>query len=162
MNREVIAMTMSLRGALRRPAVLAVLFVAAGYVVGQNSAQTTASGADAKVPTVKEIMGKLTKGPMSLTPVIGKELQTAEPPWDTIQPQTQEFAKLAKSMGENNPPKGAKESWSKQTLAFAEAAAALDKAAQAKDKDGALAAHRTITGACMNCHRQHRPMGPGR
>src|SRR5438105_4217453 len=34
---------------------------------------------------IRAIMGKLTKGPQSLTPTIGKELEADPPPWDKIQ-----------------------------------------------------------------------------
>jgi hypothetical protein len=113
-------------------------------------------------PKVKEIMVKLTKGPNSLTPVIGKGLNEAQPAWETLQPQTKEYAQLASEMGQYDPPKGSKESWAKQTLAYAEMATEMDRATQAKDKDAALAAHTQITNSCMACHREHRMMGPGR
>jgi hypothetical protein len=119
---------------------------------------TTAAGTS---PTIKQIMTKLTKGPTSLTPVIGQELETENPPWETIQAQTKEFAQLASAMGQNDPPKGHKESWEKLTSAFAEWASDLDKAAQAKNKDDALEAHGKLAGSCMACHREHRQMGRG-
>ena len=40
-------------------------------------------------------MSKLSRGPNSLTPVIGKALEADPPAWDTIVPQTQEYARLA-------------------------------------------------------------------
>ena len=100
-------------------------------------------------PKVKEIMVRLTKGPNSLTPVIGKELNEAQPPWETLQPQTREYAQLASEMGQYDPPRGSKESWVKQTLAYAEMATEMDRATQAKDKDAALAAHTQITNSCI-------------
>src|SRR5207248_1785590 len=112
-------------------------------------------------PTIKEIMSKLTKGPNSLTPVIGKELKADEPPWETVQPQTKEFAQLAAAMSKNDPPKGHKASWEKLTAAYAEWAADLDQAAQAKDKEAALEAHGKLAGSCMACHREHREMRKG-
>jgi hypothetical protein len=107
-----------------------------------------------------EIMNKLGKGPTSLTTTIGNELKTDPPPWDTIQPQAKEYAQLAGSVGKYDPPKGDKESWKKLTAAFAESATALDRAAAAKDKEAAVAAHKTLTQSCMACHREHRA-GPG-
>jgi hypothetical protein len=112
-------------------------------------------------PTVKQIMGKLTRGPASLTGIIGRELEADPPAWEMIQPQTQEYARLAAAMGKNEPPRGSKESWSKLTGEFASSAGAMDKAAKAKDRDAALEAHGAITGSCMNCHREHRGGGPG-
>jgi hypothetical protein len=112
-------------------------------------------------PTVKQIMGKLTRGPGSLTPVIAHELNVDPPAWDTIQPQTREYARLAAAMGKNDPPRGSMESWSQLTAAFASSAEALNKAAEAKDRDAALEAHEAITGSCMSCHREHRRGGAG-
>jgi hypothetical protein len=111
-------------------------------------------------PTIRQIMGKLTKGPNSLTPVIGKELEADAPDWNTIQPQTDEYARLAAALAQNTPRKWSPESWAKLSAAFSESAGALNKAAKAKNRDAALEAHSQITGSCMECHRQHR-MGPG-
>jgi hypothetical protein len=112
-------------------------------------------------PTIKEIMGKLTKGPNSLTPIIGEELEAENPPWETLQPQTKEFAQLASSMGKNTPPKGHQGSWEKLTSAYAEWASDLDEAVQAKNKAAALEAHGKLAGSCMACHREHRVMRKG-
>jgi hypothetical protein len=112
-------------------------------------------------PGIKQIMGKLTKGPNSLTEVIGKELSEPQPAWETIQGQTKEYVQLAGDMAKYDPPKGTKESWKERTAAYAESAADLDRAAQAKDKSAAMTAHGEIKNSCMGCHRQHRMMGPG-
>jgi len=112
-------------------------------------------------PSIRQIMGKLTKGPNSLTPVIGKELEADAPDWNTIQPQTDEYAWLATALAQNRPRKGSPESWAKLSAAFGDSADALNKAAKAKNRDAALEAHSQITGSCMGCHRQHRTMGPG-
>jgi hypothetical protein len=112
-------------------------------------------------PTVKQIMTRLTKGPNSLTPVLGKALEAEAPDWSTIQPQTDEYARLAAAMAKNTPRKGSPESWATLSAAFSASADALNKAAKAKNRDGALDAHSEITGSCMECHRQHRGMGPG-
>lgn len=112
-------------------------------------------------PTIRQIMGKLTKGPNSLTPVIGKELEADAPDWNTIQPQTDDYARLAAALAQNKPRKGSPESWATLSAAFGESANALNKAAKAKNRDAALEAHNEITGSCMGCHRQHRTMGPG-
>ncbi len=111
-------------------------------------------------PTIRQIMGKLTKGPNSLTAVINKELEAEAPDWNTIQTQTDEYAQLAAALVQNTPRKGSPESWGKLSTAFSESAVALNKSAKAKNRDAALEAHSQITGSCMECHRQHR-MGPG-
>jgi len=88
----------------------------------------------------------------------GPELR---PAWDTIQPKTQEYALLTSKLGELEPVRGTKDSWTRLTLAFADSAAELEHAAQAKDKDKTKEALDTLGGSCMACHRQHRVMGPG-
>ncbi len=118
-----------------------------------------AGGGGPKTP-IGDIMTKLGKGPQSLTETLGRELKTDPPPWDTIGPQAKEYAQLSASLSKYDPSKGSKESWTKQTASFAESAAALDRAADAKDKDAALAAHGALTKSCMACHREHRA-GPG-
>jgi hypothetical protein len=124
---------------------------------GSVSAIETSGG----TPTIKAVMGALTKGPNSLTTVIGKELEADPIPWETVQSQTKEYARLAAELGKNGPPKGEKNSWDALTLAWSETANALDKASQAKDADAALDAHGKLAGSCMACHRAHRVMGPG-
>jgi hypothetical protein len=112
-------------------------------------------------PSIKEIMGKLTKGPKSLTPVIGEALEAENPPWESLQQQTKEFVQLASAMGKNTPPKGHNASWEKLTSAYAEWASDLDEAVQAKNKADALEAHGKLAGSCMACHREHRVMRKG-
>jgi hypothetical protein len=106
-------------------------------------------------------MTKLAKGPNSLTELLGKELNEGQPPWETIQGQSKEYALSAGDLGKYDPPKGSKESWTKLTDAFAESASELDRAAQAKDKDAAKVAHEQLKISCNACHREHRRMGRG-
>jgi cytochrome c556 len=108
----------------------------------------------------KQIMFRIGRGPNALSSRLGKALKAEQPEWETIGSDAAEYAKLASELGTLDPPKGSKESWSKQTTEFAESARALDKAAQAKDLDAAQKAQQTLGGSCMGCHREHR-MGPG-
>jgi hypothetical protein len=119
-----------------------------------------APGKTASSPEIRAIMVKLNKGRSSLGTLIGEALKAEKPAWETIQPQTKEYAQLAGDMGKHEPAKGSKESWSKLTAEFAGLASELDKAAQARDKAAASAAHEDLTSSCMACHRQHRS-GPG-
>jgi hypothetical protein len=114
-----------------------------------------------KTGPIGEIMAKLTKGPESLTEVIGEELKSDAPPWDKLQAQTKEFTELAASMSKHEPPKGSKESWKSLTSAYSASAATLAKAVSAKDKNAAVAAHQVLATSCMACHKQHRGMGFG-
>ena len=153
-----------LRGVLLLP-LLALLAAGAcdkdkDNVRGDREAPGGPGPAGARTP-IADVMVKLGRGPQALSPLIGQELQAEPPPWETIQPQAKEFAELTASLAQYDPPKGSKESWAKLTAAYAESAAALDRAAQAREQDAAVAAHSTLAGSCMACHRQHRVMGPG-
>jgi hypothetical protein len=110
---------------------------------------------------IRKIMSKRSNGVDYLTPLIGTALEADPPAWDSIQPQTKEIARLTAGLSQNNPPRGTQESWTKLAGAFASTAQALDKAAQAKDRNAALAAHGQLADSCMECHRAHRRMGPG-
>jgi hypothetical protein len=174
-------MTRTLRVAFT-PTLLAALFACGGCAegtgggeVGQGPTNASvvpappAEGVEARKsegdvtsPSIREIMIKLTKGPNSLTPVLGKELKDNPPPWETIQGQTKEFAQLAAALENNEPPKGSKKSWAELTADYAGSAAELDRAAQARDSAAALAAHRQLSESCRSCHQEHRKMGPGR
>ena len=110
---------------------------------------------------IRKIMSKRSNGVDYLTPLLGKELEADPPDWGTVQPQAKEYARLTSTLAEYDPPRGSKESWTKLATAFAGMAEALDKAATAKDRDAALDAHSRLTESCMECHREHRRMGPG-
>jgi hypothetical protein len=147
--------------------VIAPIFVGCD---GSGDAQSNASpapggpeqgGRPGRSSEIRQIMGKLAKGPTSLTPVIGGELKQDPPPWETIQGQAKEYAVLASELGKHDPPKGSKESWAKLTSDYAGSAGDLDKAAQQMDKAAALVAHDQLSNACNACHREHRAMGPG-
>ncbi len=118
-------------------------------------------GGDSSSPAIKAIMVKLNKGPSSLGILLDTELKAEKPAWETIQPQTKEYAQLAGDMVKHDPARGSKESWAKLATAYAESATELDKAAQAKDKDATRDAHTELSNSCMACHRQHRGGGPG-
>jgi hypothetical protein len=137
----------------------------AGPVFGPGSGAPGGRGPGDRAvstPGIRQIMGKLTKGQNSLTEVIGKELQEAQPAWETIQAQMKEYVQLVGDLPKYNPPKGTKESWAELTAAYADSAGDLDRSVRAKDKAVALTAHSEIKNSCTGCHRQHRVMGPGR
>src|SRR4051812_37384461 len=84
--------------------------------------------AEDEVPSIKQIMVKLTKGKTSLTPKIGAELKKSDPKWETLQTQTAEYVKFADYMEQNDPPKGNKDEWKDVAKAFAVDAKELDDA----------------------------------
>ncbi len=105
---------------------------------------------------IRSAMTKLFKGNTSLKDSIGKELESGSPPWETIQPQTKEFADIVASLIKYDPPRGSKESWTKLMTDFSEQAKALDHAAAAKNKEEATTALKNIEGSCKACHDEHR------
>jgi hypothetical protein len=127
---------------------------AQGAVPGNGPRPVAGPGGGSR--PIKDIMIKLNKGQQALTPLIAAALKAESPAWDTIQGQTQEVVRLATAMGQSEPPRGDKDSWQKLSAAYVESATALDKAAQAKDRDAALTAHGELSKSCMGCHRQHR------
>lgn len=118
-------------------------------------------GMPGKPSPLRGIMTKMAKGPQSLHESLGRELKADPPPWESIQPQAREYAQMAGSLGQLDPPKGSKDSWAKLTASFRESATALERAADAKDKKAALDAHLQLSESCKTCHREHRA-GPGR
>jgi hypothetical protein len=118
-------------------------------------------GKGGRMSPIRGIMMKLNgRGPNALQTSIGAALKADKPAWETIEPQTKEYAQLAADLAKHDPPKGSKESWAKFAADYAGLATTLEKAAQAKDKDAATAAHEDLAASCNDCHRQHRG-GPG-
>jgi hypothetical protein len=107
-------------------------------------------------PTIRQIMGKLNKGPKSLTFIVGKELKETEPDWSKMQQQTKSYVELARALADNQPPKGNRDSWEKLSRAFALNAETLDEAVKKKDLSSARQAHARLTGSCRNCHTAHK------
>jgi cytochrome c556 len=125
--------------------LVGVLLVA-GFVAAQ----------DEKVPTIKEIMVKLNKGPKSLCPVIGKELKDETINWDEIAKQSAEFSSLADALNKNKPRRGDAEKWTKVADSYAANVKELADAVEKKDKNAAVEAHKKLAGSCMNCHKDFR------
>ncbi|WZO99776.1 cytochrome C [Isosphaeraceae bacterium EP7] len=110
----------------------------------------------AETPTIKEIMGKLCKGPKSLTPTIAKELKAENPDWTTLETQSKEFAVLAADLLKNTPAKGTDDSWKKLAGDYSTQATSLEKATAKKNKEAALEAHGKLAASCKACHSQHK------
>ncbi len=99
---EVIPMTRWLRRLAALSAVPAMLLACAACGKSKDKpgpAGMGPPGGPGESRPIGEIMAKLTKGPQSLTSVIGAELNQDPPPWDTLGPQAKEFAQLASTMG---------------------------------------------------------------
>jgi hypothetical protein len=112
---------------------------------------------DEKTPTVKEIMGKLHKGPHAALNEIKVDLQDATPDWPEIQRLSKDLTTLGAALTKNDPPRGDKGAWGKLTKKYADNAKALDDAAKKKDAKDALAYQGKLMGSCTECHKAHRP-----
>jgi hypothetical protein len=125
------------------------VLVTLGLAAGLAGATTTAM-------TVKEIMGKLNKGPYALTPNLKRGLQKDDPDWGEIQDEAKQYVNLVSDLGKAQPPKGDQASWEKLTKEYAAIAKTLEQAVQKKDKTSALAAHGKMSQVCTVCHKAHR------
>src|SRR5712692_8424983 len=76
----------------------------------QGGVPSGRGGGDANL---KQIMGKIGRGPNALSALLDREVKADPPAWETIQPQTAEYAKLATDLGKSDPPRGSKDSWAK-------------------------------------------------
>jgi hypothetical protein len=106
--------------------------------------------------SIKDIMGRLNKGPGSMIVALRKELQTSSADWAQIQQQAKEYAELASQLGKQEPPKGDRASWAKLTAEYAKTAESMNAAAEKRDRSLALAAHRKLTASCKACHQAHQ------
>jgi hypothetical protein len=122
----------------------------------RSSPQVEKGSSRAGDQSIREIMMCLARGPESLGNSIGNGLKADDPAWEVLQGKTKEYLNLAKAMSAQEPPRGSKDSWATLTRSFAESASDLDRSVQEKNKDGALAAHGSLSSSCMTCHREHR------
>lgn len=106
--------------------------------------------------SIKDVMSKAHKGSGSLLPTLGKELKADSPPWTDIQKQVKELVDLGETLAKNDPPKGEKASWKKQTEQYVKNAKALQDAAEKKNASDAKAAHAKLAGSCKACHQAHK------
>ncbi|HEY1378137.1 MAG TPA: hypothetical protein VGF55_15150 [Gemmataceae bacterium] len=130
---------------------------AAGLVLANLGADRL-TAADDKVPSIEDIMQKVNKRKGGLHSELGDALKAGKIDWEAVQKNTKEYAAFAEFLGKNDPPKGSKASWERLTKTYADDAKTLHEAAEKKDKTALAAAHKKLSGECMGCHRQHRPM----
>jgi len=108
-----------------------------------------------------KLMVRLGQGPESLTNSLKDAIAAEEPDWTAILEQATEYAELAKQVSQLEPPKGSADSWMTKSSEFVSMAERLKSAAESQNLTEATAAHGSISGSCMVCHREHRVMGPG-
>lgn len=76
--------------------------------------------------------------------------------WEDAQKFAKDLAACAANLPKNKCPKGDAASWEKLSKQYAEQAAAVSKAAEAKDAKEFGAALKTFTGSCKACHDAHK------
>lgn len=77
--------------------------------------------------------------------------------WEDAQKASAEMKKYGEALGQNDPPKGSKDSWAKHAKSFSETMSAIDAAAQKKDAAGVEKAAGAFGKSCMGCHNAHKP-----
>ena len=110
-----------------------------------------------KDPTIKDVMKKVNGGSKGLCAIVGADLKSKDIKWEQVQKDSKELAACVAFLTKNKPPKGEQESWDKLTKDYIATAKDLVAAADKKDDKAALAAHKKLVGACMECHKAHRP-----
>jgi hypothetical protein len=114
---------------------------------------------------IKQVMKRF-GGPQGLPAKIGGELTANPPSWDDLLKDTTDLKAQAAVLETATPAKGTKDSWVKHVKDFADLAAALDDAIQAKDQAKAKDAQAKLgrgdmrSPACSDCHKDHKG-GPG-
>ena len=109
-----------------------------------------------KTPEVMESMKRMNKGNDAVMRVMRKELQEASHNWSDIQKQAKEYNTLAATMEKNNPPMGAKDSWSQLCRGYSGITQELDSAPRRRTKRRPRPRAKLKT-TCMTCHKAHRP-----
>ena len=128
-------------------ALAAILICLAGRIAAQGE----------KASELKETMKKIGDGSSGLFTKLGRELRDEEPVWDDARTMSREIVRLSSGLGKLTPPQGDQASWQKQTKAFAESVASLDREVVKRDRSTAFAAWKKMeTQTCMTCHKVHR------
>jgi cytochrome c556 len=133
----------------------------AGMVVlGISALLVVAAGADGeRTLSIRAVMHKQYTVSNSPFVRIKKELSAAAPDWERVWEETRKFVSLAAVLDKNDPPSGEKGSWKKFTgQQFGDAKAMVD-AAEARDKEAVLVAHKRLAASCKACHNAHKFQG---
>lgn len=109
---------------------------------------------DEKLPRIKEIMTKGHKGTDAYLGKIGKEAKAGK--WEDAQADAKGLAYFGESLGKLEPPKGDAKSWAALSKKYAEATAAVKKAADDKDAKAVEKSLGAIGQSCGACHGKHK------
>jgi cytochrome c556 len=115
-----------------------------------------AAGAEDSSPSIKEIMGKLHKGPNAPLAKLKTALKASTPHWKEVQQLSKDFVNLGAGLARNEPPRGDKSAFVQLADTYYQSAKALDAAAKAEDTARARAALNRIGASCKACHAAHK------
>jgi hypothetical protein len=115
-----------------------------------------AGGAQSEQPTIKDIMGKLHKGPNSPKAKLDNALKSDSPDWKLVQSLSKQLVTLGALLEKNEPPRGERAAYEKLAKVYAANAKDLDKAAKAEDTAKTRAAFKKISVSCKDCHKAHK------
>ena len=122
--------------------------------VGVLAVCVAAGAGEDKTPSIKEIMKAVAA---KETGLCGKCAAAGKAEkWEDAQKFSKQLAACVSSLPKNACPKGDADSWAKLSKEFAEQAAAVSKAAEAKDAKEFAAAMKAFTGSCKACHDAHK------
>lgn len=139
----------------RRVQVALVGFLSVVVIGLAGTADTVAQDKkEEKLPTIKEIMAKGHKGTDAYLAKIGKEAKAGK--WEDAQSDAKGLAYFGESLSKLEPPKGDAKSWAGLTKKYADATAAVKKAADDKDAKGVEKALGAINASCGACHGKHK------
>jgi cytochrome c556 len=136
--------------------ICAAATMAALGVCALLTAALPAGAEDAKTPTIKEIMGALTKGPKAAFGQVKTALKAQPPDWKAAKTAAVAIRNHAPSLPKNDPPRGEKPEFVKKADAFKTNALALADALDKEDVAASKAALSKLNTSCMACHSAHK------
>jgi cytochrome c556 len=137
-----------------KKAIRASLFTALGLGVMLLAYGSAATGADDKIPTVKEIMTQGHKGTDSLLGKLKGEVKGEK--WEDATTNAKALVVFGEALGKNKATKGDEKSWKTLSDKYLMNTKAVLTAVEKKDAKGANAALAAIGKSCGECHKAHK------
>lgn len=130
-----------------KPAVLAATIVGVCYL-GAAAAEE-----EGKLKDIKGCMvfqGKVRKEIPDL-------LKLKNSDWNDVQKDTKDWVEMAKTLGQQKPPRGSEASWKTQTAKYLATVESIHAAAEKKNAAGVKKGMAAVGMSCSGCHAPHRP-----
>lgn len=109
-----------------------------------------------KVPTAREIMRRIHKGPRNPFGAVKAQLSRSSPDWASVASAAEVIEKYGSELPKTRAPRGNRASFEKLAQAYASNTKMLKEAAEKKDLAEAREATENIGGSCKACHSAHR------